>query len=58
MIGTLELALIFIIALILFGPKKLPELARSLGEAMREFKRAMNDLEEKCGEKDDKELKG
>ena len=51
-LGTLELALIFIIALLLFGPQKLPELARSLGEAVKEFKQAVNNLEEKKELKD------
>ncbi|AKB80911.1 Twin-arginine translocation protein TatA [Methanosarcina barkeri 3] len=40
MIGTQELIVILIVALFLFGPKKLPELARSLGSAMGEFKKA------------------
>ncbi|MBN2015111.1 MAG: twin-arginine translocase TatA/TatE family subunit [Candidatus Altiarchaeota archaeon] len=44
MIGTLELLLIFIMAVILFGPEKLPELARSLAEAVNEFKKAVDDL--------------
>ena len=46
MIGTYELILILVIALILFGPKRLPELARALGKAVREFKGAVSDLEE------------
>jgi len=37
-IGPMELVIILIIALIVFGPKKLPELGRSLGSGMREFK--------------------
>ena len=37
-----ELILILIIALLLFGPKKLPDLARAMGEALREFKKAAN----------------
>jgi sec-independent protein translocase protein TatA len=40
MIGTTELIAILIAALFLFGPHKLPELARSLGSAMGEFKKA------------------
>jgi len=40
MIGTQELIVILIAALFLFGPQKLPELARSLGSAMGEFKKA------------------
>lgn len=39
-IGWTELLLIILIALLLFGPRKLPELARSMGEAINEFRRA------------------
>lgn len=45
-IGMPELILILVIALIVIGPKKLPDLAKSLGRAMREFKKATNDLKE------------
>jgi len=41
MIGFQELFLIFLIVLILFGGKKLPELARSLGIAFKEFRKAI-----------------
>jgi sec-independent protein translocase protein TatA len=37
-IGPLELIVVLVIALVVFGPKKLPELGRSLGSGMREFK--------------------
>ena len=37
-IGPLELAIVLIIALVIFGPKRLPDLGRSLGSGMREFK--------------------
>lgn len=43
-IGMTEMLLISALALIVFGPKKLPELARSLGKGFAEFKRATNDL--------------
>lgn len=43
-IGMTELLVILIVALIVFGPTKLPELARSLGKAMNEFRRASSDL--------------
>jgi TatA/E family protein of Tat protein translocase len=43
-IGMSELIIIFVIALIIFGPRKLPELGRSLGRSLSEFKRASNEL--------------
>ncbi len=41
-IGPMELAIVAIIALIVFGPKKLPELGSSLGNGMREFKASIS----------------
>jgi TatA/E family protein of Tat protein translocase len=43
-IGMPELLIIMVIALIIFGPRKLPELGRSLGRSLSEFKRASNEL--------------
>ncbi len=43
-IGMPELVVIFVIALIVFGPRKLPELGRSLGRGIAEFKNATNEL--------------
>ena len=43
-IGPGELILILVVALIVFGPRRLPELGSSLGQAIREFRRATNDL--------------
>ena len=43
-IGLPELVIIFVVALIIFGPRKLPELGRSLGKSIQEFKRASNEL--------------
>ena len=43
-IGVPELIIILTIALIIFGPRKLPELGRSLGRSLNEFKRASNEL--------------
>jgi len=43
-IGIQELVLIFVIALLVFGPKNLPQLGRSLGRAMREFRRASDEF--------------
>lgn len=43
-IGVPELIIILTIALIIFGPRKLPELGRSLGRSLNEFKKASNEL--------------
>ncbi len=43
-IGMPELIIILVLALIVIGPKKLPEMARSLGKGLAEFKRASNDF--------------
>ncbi|HWP98826.1 MAG TPA: twin-arginine translocase TatA/TatE family subunit [Vicinamibacterales bacterium] len=43
-IGMPELLVILMIALIIFGPRKLPELGRSLGRSLAEFRRASNEL--------------
>jgi sec-independent protein translocase protein TatA len=45
-IGGPELLLIFVIALIVFGPKKLPEIGRSLGKMLVEFKKATSDFQQ------------
>ena len=45
-IGFPELLIILAIALIIFGPNKLPELAKGLGRAMREFKKATEEVKE------------
>ncbi len=54
-LGTQELIIILVIALLIFGPKKLPELARSTGKAINEFRKAssgiLDEEEEKKSEK-------
>ncbi|MEM2122037.1 MAG: twin-arginine translocase TatA/TatE family subunit [Candidatus Bathyarchaeia archaeon] len=45
-LGPWEIALIIIVMLILFGPRKLPELAQSLGKAVREYRKATSLIEE------------
>jgi len=42
-IGMSELLVVFIVALLVFGPKRLPELARALGKGLAEIKRSLND---------------
>jgi sec-independent protein translocase protein TatA len=43
-LGVPELLVIFVVILIFFGPKKLPEVGRSIGKTLNEFKKASNDL--------------
>ena len=43
-IGVPELIIIFVVALLVFGPRKLPELGKSLGRGLSEFRRASNEL--------------
>jgi len=45
-IGPLELAIVLIIALVIFGPKRLPDLGKSLGSGMREFKDSITGKDE------------
>lgn len=52
-IGMPELIIIFVIGLIVFGPSKLPELGKSLGEAIRGFKKSVSDSERLPAEKSD-----
>lgn len=54
-IGPLEIGIVLVIALIVFGPKKLPDLGRSLGDSIREFKGSIGGGGEK-DEKDEKEI--
>ncbi len=48
-IGMQELIIVLVIALIIFGPGKLPELGNSIGKAIRGFKKSMDEPEEKSG---------
>ena len=45
-IGFLEIAIIFFVILLIFGPKKLPELFGSFGKGIKEFKKAQSEVEE------------
>ena len=44
-LGAPEIIVIFVVALVVFGPSKLPDFGKSLGEAIRGFKKAINDSE-------------
>ena len=54
-IGLPELLVIFIIVLVLFGPGKLPDVGKAIGEALRGFKKALNEPKNSIGERSDKE---
>ena len=43
-VGVQEMVVIFLVALVLFGPKKLPELGKTIGKAITEFRRAQSEL--------------
>jgi sec-independent protein translocase protein TatA len=54
-LGPMELIIIFLVILLLFGGKKLPELARSVGDSMKELRKGMGD--DKTASKKDSETK-
>ena len=51
-LGMTELVAIFIIVLVAFGPRRFPEIARSMGSAMREFRRSLNQIQRELEEVD------
>lgn len=51
-LGPQELLIVFLIVLLLFGAKKLPELAKGLGQALREFRKAAKESEKEQENKD------
>ena len=55
-LGTTELIIILIIVLIIFGPRKLPEVAEAFGKSIQKFKKAARDVQEevKTGTEDEK----
>jgi sec-independent protein translocase protein TatA len=55
-IGPLEIVIILIIALVVFGPKRLPELGRSMGRGMREFKNSLTSDKDDDDDGDVREL--
>jgi len=58
-IGTPELLVIMLVILLLFGSKRLPELAKGIGKGIRQFRRAMDDVKEEIDISDiERDLKG
>lgn len=58
-IGTPELLMIMLVILLLFGSKRLPELARGIGKGVRQFRKAIDDVKDEIDISDiDRELKG
>ena len=54
-IGPMELIIILVIALVVFGPKRLPDMGRSLGKAIREFRNAGKEIQNDIVESIDKD---
>jgi len=52
-LGGQEIVVLLIIVILLFGAKKIPELAKGLGQGIKEFKKASNDVEKQLKDKDD-----
>lgn len=58
-VGTPELLLIMLVILLLFGSKRLPELARGIGKGIRQFRKAMDDVKDEIDFTDiDRQIKG
>ncbi len=56
-IGLPELIVILVLALIIFGPGKLPDVGKAVGKALNEFKKASSDVKESLKEEENKEEK-
>lgn len=56
-VGLPELIVILVLALIIFGPGKLPDVGKAVGKAMNEFKKASKDVKESLQEEENKEEK-
>lgn len=56
-IGITEIAIVLVLVLIIFGPKRLPELGRSLGKGIREFKGSISGIHDDDDEQPARELK-
>ena len=57
-IGPREIAIVLVIALLIFGPRKLPDLGRSVGKSITGFRRGLKETEEDLMEADDEESSG
>jgi sec-independent protein translocase protein TatA len=55
-VGPLEIVVVLIIALVVLGPKRLPDFGRSVGRGLREFKRALSDATSSDRAEDDEDL--
>ena len=55
-LGAPELILIFLVILVLFGAKKIPELAQGLGKGVKEFRKAMKDVQEEVEQDPSKKI--
>jgi len=56
-LGTPELILILVVALIIFGPRKLPEMGRAIGRALKEFRKGTQELSEELTKMETEEEK-
>jgi len=56
-VGPMELIVVLVIALVVLGPKKLPEVGKSLGKGMREFKEPISGMAHNNDEREEKQLK-
>lgn len=56
-LGVQEILLILLIILLLFGARRLPEIARGMGKSIKEFKKGMKDIEEDIKKEDDSDKK-
>ena len=54
-IGVQELLIILLIILLLFGARKIPDIARSMGKSLKEFKKGMSEIDEEIKKEDDKD---
>ncbi len=56
-LGGTELLLVFVVILLVFGPSQIPKMARGLGQAMREFRKAQNEITDEIKGEDTKSNK-